>query len=491
MLLPCRPAFNGTIAALLLGATLAAQSPAGGQPAFVTRHQGVFNGQRVAYTATVGEVIVADENGKPAASIFSTSYVREDAAGSPRRPVLFLFNGGPGSPSVLLHMGAFGPQRVDLPADIAAPVAPPYRLIENPYTVLDAADLVFIDPPETGYSRILPGANRAPFYSAPGDARYVAQFVRSWVKSNGREASPKFMLGESYGTIRAVLVAAELAKAGPEGSLDGIVLLGQAVNMVETVQRAGNIVGYAVNLPTLTAIAWYHQRIDRRGKSLDAWIDESYAFATGEYLTALARGRDLPQAARERIAGRLAELTGLSASYYLENDLAITKERFRQEILKDKGLITGQYDGRYTGPAADSAGRSADPSMKMYPAFTALIGKHLTETLGVKLPQEYRTSDPGARNWNYGAPPSPFSDYDWSASVTRAMRAKPGFRMMVGTGAYDMTTTIGATRYFISRGGFPPERVISRVYDGGHMAYTNEAALKALTADVRAFIKGE
>ncbi|MFB3828124.1 MAG: S10 family peptidase [Bryobacteraceae bacterium] len=480
-----RLACTGTIAVVLLGATLAAQTP------FVTRHSGVFNGRRVDYTATVGETVVTDEKGKPAASFFSISYVREGDSGKDRRPVLFLYNGGPGSASVLLHLGAFGPRRVDLPADIAAPVAPPYRLIENSYTVLDCADLVFIDPPETGYSRLLPGTDRAPFYSAPGDAKFVAQFVRNWAKANGREASPKFMLGESYGTIRAVLVADELAKSGPETALDGVVLLGQAVNIVETVQRAGNIVGYAVNLPTLTAIAWYHQRIDRGGKPLDAWLEESYGFAIGEYLNALARGSDLPQAGRERIAARLAGLTGLSAGYYLENGLVISKERFRREILRDKGLIVGQYDARYTGPAGASGGPPADPSMKMYPAFTALIGKHLTETLGVKLQQEYRTRDPGARDWNYGAPSSPFSDYDWSSSVTRAMKAKPRFRLMVGTGVYDTTTTTGAARYFLARGGFPPERVISRVYEGGHMAYTNEAALKALTEDVRAFIKGE
>jgi carboxypeptidase C (cathepsin A) len=175
---------------------------------FVTKHTGGFNGQRINYLATVGETILQNETGTATASFVSISYVRADENDKARRPVIFAFNGGPGSSSVSLHMGALGPKRLVFPADLNAEIAPPYQLVDNHYALLDVADLVLIDPVETGYSRLLPGAKRESFFSAIGDAKAVAQFIQAWLKANGRESSPKYVVGESYGTIRAVLVAA-------------------------------------------------------------------------------------------------------------------------------------------------------------------------------------------------------------------------------------------------------------------------------------------
>lgn len=458
--------------------------------AFTTEHDGTFNGVKLRYIATVGETILQDQAGTPTVSMFATSYVRKgiESQDLRRRPVLFLFNGGPGAASMWLHVGAFGPKRVKLPRDIAAAVKPPFELIDNAYTVLDVADLVLIDPPETGYSRLLPGVDPTPFHTPAGDAKAVAQFIARWCEANGRERSPKYVLGESYGTIRAALVAEELSKKTP---LAGAMLVGQAVNIVETVQRAGNIVGYAVNLPALTSIAAYHRRIDVAGRSPEQLIEESYHFAMTDYLTALAQGNQLPEPRREQIAARLAALTGISAEYYLANGLAITKQKFRTELLKDDGLILGMYDARYTAAAPEPGKRAADPSMKVQPAFVAAVTDHLKNDLHVTLEEEYRPADAAVRGpggWDYGAPPSPFSDYDFPSAISRVMSAQPEFRLMIGTGLYDTTTTYGPVRYMVTRRNFPTDRVVLQTYEGGHMAYTNEAALKKLTDDVRAFI---
>lgn len=473
----------------ILVIALAAQAQTAVPRSFATRHTGVFNGQNVCYTATVGETVLTGEGGAKVASLFSTAYVREDVPDARRRPVIFAFNGGPGSASLFLHLGLLGPNRVILPADVNADVAPPYRLIDNSYSVLDVADIVLIDPVETGYSRILPGAKRQTFYTAAGDAKSFAQAIRLWIKTNGREDSPKYVLGESYGTIRAVLLAEELANGAPAVTLDGVVLLGQAVNIVETVQRAGNIVGYAANLPVLAAIAWYHGRADKAGRSLANFLDDAYSFAMGDYLTALAKGRDLPDAERSRIAGRLAEFSGLSAAYYLSHDLAISKESFRLELLKDKGLILGRSDARYTGPAAAAGKAPADPAARLQLPFEALIKEHLTKTLGVTLTDDYRPLDRAAgAGWDYGGAPSPFTDYDLAGTLARVMTSQTNLRLMIGTGLYDTMTTTGATRYLVARSGLPVERVISRSYEGGHMFYTNEASLKAVSGDLRDFV---
>lgn len=458
--------------------------------AYTTEHSGRFNGVKLRYSATVGETVLLDDDGKPTASMFSISYVRTGVKAQQRqqRPVLFLFNGGPGAASMWLHVGAFGPKRVKLPQDVTAQVRPPFELIDNGYTVLDVADIVFIDPPETGYSRLLKGVDPKPFRTADGDAGAVAQFIARWSEAHGREGSPKYVLGESYGTIRAALVAEQLSKKHP---LAGVILLGQAVNIVETVQRAGNIVGYAVNLPALTSIAAYHGRIDVAGRSQQALLDESYEFAMTDYLAALAQGNRLPQARREAIAARLAALTGISAEYYLAHDLVISKQDFRTELLKDRGLVLGMYDARYTAPAPEPGKPAGDPSMNVQPAFVAAVTDHLSRNLRVTLNEEYRPMDAAVRSptaWDYGAPPSPFSDYDFASALERVMAAQPEFRLMLGTGIYDLSTTFGPVRYLAARSKLPADRVEMRIYEGGHMAYTNEAALQALTEDVRAFI---
>ncbi|WP_374469965.1 S10 family peptidase [Phenylobacterium sp.] len=476
------------------GAALAGLARAGGAVAqaaggpFVTRRSGVFNGRRLSYVATVGETILRDATGTPTVRLVSTSYVRERA--DPARPVLFAFNGGPSSSSQTLHMMALGPKRPLVAQDPRAPEPAP-QLVDNTYSPLDAVDIVMVDPAETGFSRVLPGGKREEFYSVEGDSQSVSDFVIAWCRANGREASPKYVLGESYGTLRAAFMAGQLATTMP---LDGVFIFGQAVNMIETSQRAKNVVSYATNITALAAIAAYHGKAERSDRPMNEIIDDAYAFGMGDYLQALLKGADLPAADREAMARRLQAVTGIGADYYLANELKITKLAFQRELLKDQGLMLGMYDARYVGPLPQPGQRLADPSAKPMQAIGPTMLEHYARNLGVTWPaSDYRPSAPQTNTWTWAptlGPGGPFYDFDYQAEISKAFRANPRFRLMVGTGVFDLTTTVGPARYLVTQSDYPRDRVIQRQYLGGHMAYTHEPTLKAFNDDIRAFVTG-
>ncbi len=469
-----------------------AQAPMTSGAPFVTRHSGVFGGKPVDYVATVGETLVFGADGRPTVRFVTTSYVAPGAAPA-TRPVLFVFNGGPSAASATLHMVALGPKRILVTQDPTAPATPP-SMSDNPLTVLDVADLVFVDPAETGFSRILPAGQKAYFYSAKGDAQSVSDFIVAWVKANGREASPKYVLGESYGTIRAALMAGQLAKVMP---LDGVFLFGQAVNMIETSQRAKNALAYATNIAALAAIAAYHGKAPAlHGKSPAAITDETYAWGMGEYLQALVRGADLPTADRRKIADKLQGFTGIGADYYLAHDLAITKVAFAAELLKDSAGVLAIYDARYVGRSHAPGQDPVDGMAGMFKAIPLMMKRYLVENLGVSWPvSDYRGAAPvdeGAWTWDGTlGPGGPFLDYDYQARLSEAFRANPKFRLMIGNGYYDLTTTIGPARYLVTRSDYPRNRVIARQYVGGHAAYTYEPTLRAFTDDIRAWVTGQ
>lgn len=460
-----------------------AQTAAAGP--FVTRHRGTFGAETIDYVATVSETILS-KDGAPALSLVSTAYTR--AGAEPRtRPVVFIFNGGPSVASSILHMFALGPKRIVVEQDPALPPAEPAQLIDNSYSVLDVADLVFVDPAETGFSRVLPGGNRADYYNVIGDARSISDFVIAWSRANGRENAPKYLLGESYGTLRATMMAGQLAETMP---LDGVFLFGQAVNMIETSQRAKNAIAYATNLPALVAIAAYHRRINTRGRSMSQLIDAAYDWGMNEYLLALTRGRDLPIRQQRRIASELEAMTGIGAAYYLEHELAITKVDFATEFFRTEGRILGTYDARYTAPVG-----TPEPSTRVLAPATPMAAQHLTQTLGVQRPAaDYRSGAPDTiANWNWsrtGGIGGPFDDYNYQAQLSRAFAANPRFRLMIGTGIYDLTTTVGPARYLVAKSDYPADRVTLRQYEGGHAAYTNEPALRAFSDDVRTWVTG-
>jgi carboxypeptidase C (cathepsin A) len=476
---------SGAGAALAAG-TAAAQAQGG---PFVTRHTGTFGGQTVDYTATVGETVLSDARGQPTLRLVTTAYVRTGV--DPKtRPVLFAFNGGPSTSSSTLHMVAIGPKRIAIAEDPKAE-APPASYADNPASPLDACDIVFVDPAETGFSRILPAGSRERFYSLNGDAQSISDLVVAWTRANGREASPKYVLGESYGTMRAAVMAGQLAKTMP---LDGVFLFGQAVNMIETSQRARNVLAYATNLTALAAIAAYHGKSMSRLSDPAAIVDAAYAWGMGEYLQAMLKGHDLPAAQRKTVADKLQAMTGVSAAYYLDHDLTITKVAYAGELLRDRGLILGTYDARYVGPAPKPGQRPTDPMDKVRAPIDPMLAKYMAGELGVTWPTaDYRSLAPGANAWTWSGtlgPGGPFLDYDYQARISEAFRANPKFRLMVGTGYYDLTTTIGPARYLVTQSDWPRERVAQRQYVGGHMAYTVPASHKAFTDDIRAFVGG-
>ena len=481
-----------TVAALALcgAASLAVAQPAAPETApaaeihapVVTRHSGVFNGVSVRYTATV------EETATPGARLVSTAYTA-DGADPAKRPVIFLFNGGPIAPSDILHMVAFGPRRLAIPADLKADPAA-FRTVDNPYTVLDVADLVFIDPASTGFSRVSAGKRPEDYFSVVADGQQVSDFIAGWLRAHGRLASPKYVFGESYGTIRAAEVADLLAKAPEPVALDGVFLMGQALNIVEFSQRPGNVVSYMVSLPTLAAIAWYHGKVDKTGMTFPRFLDAARRFARTNYLDALVQGDQIEPATAGRVAADLQRFTGVPAAFYLANGLRITKERFRTQLLKDQGLVLGLYDARYTA-SPQSRDNASDASAAIEPAIHAAFRAYLRADLEVDWSEPYITASPvrGLDGWGWGAT-TPFSDWPYMDLIGDAMRREPHLRVLMGIGYFDTSTTTGATEYALAQSGWPKDRRGIVYYEGGHMAYTNEAALKKLTSDVRAFVTG-
>jgi carboxypeptidase C (cathepsin A) len=479
-----------------------------------TRHVGVFNGRRVRYNASARELVISDGSGNPAARVVSIEYVADSMDEPTTRPVVFLCNGGPIVPSVALHMGAFGPRRVAFPDDIHADPAT-FHIIENDHSLLDVADLVFFDPVGTGYSRVLDGVNPGAFYGVDADARQMTTWVERWLRASGRHASPTYLLGESYGTIRVALVAKMLTELPEPVTLDGVILISQATNIIETSGRPANILNYVVSLPTLTAVAWYHGKIERQGRTLDEAIAEAFAFAGGAYLTALYQGAALPEAQRERVALRLAALTGIPIERWIEKNLRLLKADFRVELLQDENLVLSLYDGRYAGPPdhAESASGSPMPQLQamvsghtnpkdvdqVSEALNAAIMPHLREFLNIDWPDEYRLTQPpiipsvgqttASEEWVWSDSTSPFGDWPYMRALSDAMRYAPGMRLFLGAGKHDLSTTIGAAEHAAAQATWPRDRVQVKRYDGGHLMYSISSTLERLAGPLRAFMQ--
>lgn len=478
---------------LALPLALLIASPAAGQampaPApmllsapIVTAHGGTFNGRRVVYDAAVEGFDATDLAGKPTARLVAISYVARAARAD--RPVLFVFNGGPISPSAILHMGAFGPKRVAVPEDVAAP-PDRFRLVDNPHSPLDVADIVFFDPAGTGFSRTAPGVDPTSQFSVAADARQLEQLVLAWTRAHGREASPVYLVGESYGTIRAPAAAGQLAEAGRPPA--GVILLGQAVNIVEYSQRRGNILSYVVSLPTLAAIAWWHDKADRQGRDFEQFMAQARTFAAGEYLGVLFQGAAAPPARREAAARQLQAFTGIAADYWLGHALRMTKVDYQRALFPGERL--GTNDARYRGPAT-----GPDPFDVVPASFYRFFDRYLAGDLGAGALGGYVTDSPvtgGFNGWDYGRSKTPFGDWPYAQPLTDLFARQPHFRLFVANGYYDTQTTTGAMDYLVAQSGWPRDRVRSTYYEGGHMPYTVEASLKQFAGDVRAMVTGK
>jgi carboxypeptidase C (cathepsin A) len=449
---------------------------------------GEFGGKQVSYTASMSRILVRDGAGAPGASLVSTSYVA-DHEGTSQRPVVFAFNGGPIVPSVYLHMGFFGPKRVRFDDDVINHPEK-YEVIDNGASILDVADIVLFDPASTGFSRVAEGKALQDYFSVEADAQQTAAFIDAWLKREGRTGSPVYLFGESYGTIRAPEVARQLAGLEEPVLVDGVVLFGQAANIIEYAQRTANIISYVASLPTLAATAYFHDKADAKGQDLDGFLEEVRAFGQDEYLHALFLGDSLPEARKRKLAGALERYTGLSADYYIAHNLRVKKEEFRELLLADEGLLLGRSDARYVEPVSDK-GRRADPSSIASNTLVKEYSGYIRQVFGIELDERYVRAAPvkGLEGWKWSGS-SPFSEFAYYRPINELMDKNPDFKVFVAAGHFDTQTTAGATEYLVRQSGWPAARTTLRYYYGGHMAYSvNDSALK-LADDLRAFIGG-
>jgi carboxypeptidase C (cathepsin A) len=457
----------------------------------VTKHSGRFGGQAVSYTATTGETFLKDADGKPTAAIYATSYVKEGPH-DPNRPVTFLFNGGPGSGSLWLHMGAFGPKRVVVPSDAKDDSAPPYPIVDNPESLLDVTDLVFIDPVGTGFSRALGKTDPKTFWGVTADAKSIAQFIRIWLRENGRWNSPKYLGGESYGTTRSAAVVNELEGTYNDVALNGVLLISTILDFGLQADVPGNEMAYVINVPSMAATAWYHNKVANRPADVASFVQEARTFATTDYVLALLKGSKLSATERAAVRAKLSRFTGLSEAYLEQADLRVEPGRFYKELLRDRGQTIGRLDARYTGRDYDNAGERPDNDPSFYgidAAYTAGMNAYARDTLKLKMDREYVTIG-GVRDWDWRIGGRDENAYlNVTPYLARAMRENSGLRVFVGQGWYDFATPFFGAEYALSRTGVPTERITYAYYDAGHMMYVNEADLVKLSADIRAFIR--
>jgi len=465
------------------------EPPAERERLSVTTHTVRIAGQDVRYTATAGTLLLEDSTGTPKANAFFVSYVRDTAGDPSTRPITFAYNGGPGSASIWLHMGALGPRRVQMAENGFQP-GPPYRLVNNEQSIIDATDLVMIDPVMTGYSRPVSGQDKKQFHGVNEDLWWVSEFIRRYLTRFDRWQSPKLLLGESYGTFRSAGLAPVLQGRGIE--LNGIVLVSSVLDFATIRTNEGNDLPFIMFLPTYAATAWYHQRLAPELQAdFQGALSQARAFAIGEYATALLKGTMLSLNERHAIADRMARLTGLSAEFIERANLRVDPARFRKELLRDQRLVTGRLDGRYTAMDADAAGerQEFDPSnTALAGPYTAMFVDYLSHELKYRSDLVYYTSGP-VRPWNYNDYANRYATH--VDALRGAMARNPYLRVFIANGYYDMATPFFATEYTAAHLGWEStyaDRVTMGYYDGGHMMYIIEPELVAFKRDVAAFI---
>ncbi|MEO6260476.1 MAG: peptidase S10 [Thermoanaerobaculia bacterium] len=457
-----------------------------------TQHAVSINGVSINYTAKSGTLILKDDEGKPRASFFFTSYTK-DGADPARRAVTYTFNGGPGSSSVWLHMGAFGPRRVTYLDDEGHAAKPPYRLVDNEDSILDLTDMVFIDPVTTGFSRAIPFADAGKFHGVDADIQSVGEFIRLWTTRNGRWASPKFLAGESYGTTRAAGLSGWLQRQG--FYLNGIILISSILNFQTARFDSSNDLAYELFLPTYTATAWYHKRLpaDLQAMSIEKAVAESEQFALGDYTRALMQGDRLPDADRKATIAKLSRLTGLSPSYLDETNLRVRIDRFDKELLRDQRRTVGRLDSRFVGIDRDAASENPefDPSYAaIFGEYTAVVNDYLRRELKFESDLGYEILTDKVRPWNYDGAQNRYVDV--AETLRNAMSQNPYMKVFVANGYYDLATPFAATRYTFARMQLDPEiarNVSMDFFEAGHMVYIDRKAHARLKADIDKFLR--
>ena len=462
-----------------------------------TQHTVIIDGEEVSYTATAGTMILKEEDKdsgeKAKASVFFIAYTKDGVKETGTRPITFSFNGGPGSSSVWMHLGLLGPRRL-LMGDAGNLLPPPYELVNNEFSLLDETDLVFVDPVSTGYSRPVPGEEAKQFHGVKEDVESVGEFIRLYATRYERWTSPKFLIGESYGTTRAAELSGFLQ--GRHGMyLNGIMLISTILNFQSARFDRGNDLPPTLFLPSYTATAWYHNRLpDDLQADLRKTLDEVEDFVMNEYTLAMMKGDALPDDERGKIVRKLARYTGLSEDYVERTNLRVNIHRFVKELLRDQRQTIGRLDSRFTGIDHDSAGESFefDPSYAAIQGpYTATLNDYVRRDLKFEndLPYEILTSL--YETWSYDKYQNQYVNV--AETLRGAMTQNPFLKVFVANGYYDLATPYFATEYTFNHLGLDPslrKNISMTYYKAGHMMYVHEPSLAELKKDLAEFVRG-
>jgi carboxypeptidase C (cathepsin A) len=465
----------------------------------VTKHSIVLDGQSIEYTVTAGTIVLKEETEKDdeaagekaKATIFFIAYTRDNVEDKSRRPVTFSFNGGPGSSSVWLHLGLLGPRRVYLEEDGAAP-PPPYRLVDNEFSLLDLTDLVFIDPVSTGYSRAVAGEKPKEFHNFKKDIETVGTFIRLYTTRYGRWTSPKFLIGESYGTTRAAGLSGYLQESSGM-YLNGIMLISAILNFQTARFGTGNDLPHILFLPTYAATAWYHGRLAAELQAdLNKTLEEVKEFAMGEYTLALMKGAALADEERASIVRKLARYTGLSEAYIEQTNLRVNIHRFIKQLLRDQRRTVGRLDSRFTGIDRDAAGEMLeyDPSHAVtFGPYAATLNDYVRQELEFESDLPYHVLADVWKEWRYEEHQNQFVDV--SETLRKAMSMNRNLKVFVANGYYDLATPFMATEYTVNHLALDPElqaNIVLAYYEAGHMMYIHRPSLAGLKESLSAFL---
>ncbi len=452
-------------------------------------------GKRLGYTATAGTLTLRDLEGKPTASMFYTAYTLDGTKPGTKRPITFFYNGGPGSPTFWLHMGSFAPVRLQTGSpEFIRPA--PYDFGPNPYTLLDKTDMVFLDAIGAGYSRPLGDAKPADFYGTDEDADAFAKAILRYATKYGRWNSPKFIFGESYGTLRSGALAYQLQDRGM--ALNGVVLLSSIMNY--GYRQPGLDQVYLNYLPSYAATAWYHNRLPNRPADVATVVQQARDFAVGPYMSALAKGQNITPEERDAVARRMGELTGLSPDFLIRSNLRVDLARFQKELLRGTRQTVGRFDSRYVGVDSDAAGERPESDVSsdaISGAFIATFNDYATHTLGYKTDMPYRLSARDATGWTWNwKHDSPLrgggqqNNPNTAVDLAAAMRGNPYLQVLSMNGWYDMATPFFGTENDLGHMMLEPaqQRNLSfTYYPAGHMTYLNPEALVAMKRDLSAW----
>lgn len=459
---------------------------------FITEHKASFNGQRLTYTVNAGEKYLTDIDGEPKASIFSFDYVVKS---DDKRPVTFVWNGGPGSSSTWLHMGAYGPKRIVVPSDADHPGAGPYEIADAPETILDVTDMVFVDPVGTGFSKALGNTDPKDYWGLNEDASSIAQFIAQWMRDNNRWNSPIFLLGESFGTTRAAAVAKVLLDDHLI-NVNGIIFVSQALDYQgSSPYFDDNIISYITYVPTMAASAWYHKKVDTSG-DFSSFIEQSRQFASDELLPALFKGNTISEQEKTEIINGLHKFTGLSKAYIEKVDMRVHAFRFAKELLRDEGEAIGLLDSRYMKDERDdvAAGPSSDASDAIAPPYKASLMYYMRNDLNINWKRKYfNPSHPDlSSNWRWRTAPDGSAwepkYVNTAPDLAYVLRSNPDLKVMVASGYYDLITPFFDAEFTLNRHGIAKDKIEYLYYHGGHMMYVHEPARLELLSDTRDFI---